>query len=295
MATTEAIYDEARQVASGRRQIHDRRGGIPAPAAAITFVVGGATPSDSPFLRRPDLLKSLILIWQTPPVPCLTCSPASLSVRHLKPRASTRRGMTRSMSWKLPCRKSSHRPRRTFPPAWLVDRLLRNMLTDVTGKHPPGGDLHRQNFSPPMAPTGRLGLVEFRGFEMPAGPRACLWRSNFCSVPSSRAVGTRRSRAKPVRWGTVLHDRFHVAALPVGRPAVSARGPQTSWLRDGPGMVSRRRPNSASPSAVRSKRKAYISKCAQALEPWHVLGETGAIGGTVRYTDQFRSSGFRSR
>ena len=164
-ASPPTVYEEARQSRLGadKFMIDGRHTGT---GGGNHVVVGGATPLDSPFLRRPDLLKSadpaLAAATRASPI----CSPACSSARPARRRASTRRGTTRSTSSRSRCRRSRRPATGDAPAPWLVDRLLRNLLIDVTG------NTHRAEICidklySPDGPTGRLGLVEFRGFEMP--------------------------------------------------------------------------------------------------------------------------------
>ena len=169
------------------------------------------------------------------------------------------------------------------PPPWLVDRLFRNLLADVTG------NTHRTEICidklySPDGPTGRLGLVEFRGFEMPPDARMSLAQQLLLRALIAR-FWREPQEGELVRWGTSAARPLHAAAFRLGGFPRRARRPATRRLRLRRGMVRRAVRVPLPASTARSSMRGVELELRQALEPWHVMGEEGAVGGTVRYVD----------
>ncbi|MDR3537335.1 MAG: transglutaminase family protein [Acetobacteraceae bacterium] len=274
---TQVLYEEARQVglATEKFNLDGRHVGT---GGGNHVVMGAATPEDSPFLRRPDLLKSLLGFWHNHPSLSFLFSGQFIGPTSQHPRVDEARQDSLA---ELEIAFSQIRAKEPVAP-WITDRLFRNILADMTG------NTHRTEFCidklyAPETSSGRRGLVEFRALEMP--PHARMSAAQMLLMRSAVAAFWERPyQHRLVHWGTRVHDDFMLPHY----VEQDFRGALEELDSLGHGL------DPAWFDAHLAFRFPHIGEIAlrgvelelrNALEPWHVLGEEPAGGGTVRYVD----------
>jgi uncharacterized protein (DUF2126 family)/transglutaminase-like putative cysteine protease len=274
---TELLYEQAYYARLGTEKfmIDGRHTGT---GGGNHVTIGGKTPSDSPVLRRPDLLRSLLTYWQHHPCLSYLFSSAFVGPTSQAPRIDEGR-MENLYELEI---AFSQIPENREVPFWLTDRLFRHLLTDITG------NTHRAEFCidklySPDSASGRLGIVEFRGFDMPPHYRMSLVQMLLIRALVAR-FWEKPYKHNLVRWGTELYDKFmlpHYNFIDMKDVVEDLQragyGFDISWFD---AFFEFRFPHYGTVQI------GDISiELRMAIEPWHVLGEEATSQGTSRYVD----------
>ena len=277
IANTTELYKSAREsrLASEKFMQDGRHTGT---GGGNHITLGGPTPADSPILRRPDILRSFVTYWQHHPSLSYLFSSAFVGPTSQAPRVDEGRD---ELLYELEIAFDQMPDGITDKP-WVVDRIMRNLLIDITG------NTHRAEFCidklySPASATGRLGILEFRGFEMPPHSRMALLQALL--IRSLVARFWQEPYKKPlVRWGTQLHDKFmlpHYVWQDVKEVVSDLQDHgfpfELDWLL--PFQEFR------FPHYGRVMIDVIELELRWAIEPWHVLGEEIGSFGTARYVD----------
>ena len=274
---TGGLYEDAFYTRLGTEKF-DADGSHTGTGGGNHIVMGAQTPAESPFLRRPDLLRSLIGYWHNHPSLSYLFSGKFVGPTSQAPRVDEGR---RDAGYELQI-AFQQIPEQGECPPWMVDRIFRHLLVDITG------NTHRAEFCidklfSPDSSTGRLGLVEFRAFEMPPH-----WQMSLTQQLLLRALVARfwenPYNTNLVDWDTSIHDRW---LLPhfiqqdfedvISETQDAGMPLDASWF--GPHFEFR------FPVIGEASVRGMYMELRDAIEPWYVLGEEPAGGATARYVD----------
>ena len=243
------------------------------------IVVGAGVVEDSPFLRRPDLLSSLLAFWQNHPSLSYLFSSMYIGPTSQSPRIDEAR-LDSLYELEIAMRELEKAKGKMSPAQ--VDRLFRNLLVDLTG------NTHRAEFCidklySPDGSRGKLGLLELRAFEMSPHPQMNLLQSLLIRAAIAH-FWEHPYRTKLIRWGTSLHDRFMLPHyLREDMRDVLEHFSQgeyefkPEWFE--PFFAFR------FPSCGTAQMGGITLELHMALEPWPVLGEEMNAGSVSRSVD----------
>ncbi|GAA2562557.1 transglutaminase family protein [Mycolicibacterium diernhoferi] len=279
-AQLEALYEQARlaRLSTESFGVDGTHGGT---GGGNHITLGGVTPAESPLLRRPDLLVSMLTYWQRHPALSYLFAGRFIGTTSQAPRVDE--GRAESLyELEIAFAEIARLSEEGAPHAWITDRALRHLLTDITG------NTHRAEFCidklySPDSPTGRLGLLELRGFEMPPHHQMAMVQSLLVRALISW-FWEQPLRAPLIRHGANLHGRYllpHFLIQDIADVAADLRAHgvqfETSWLDP---FTEFRFPRIG--TAVFDGVEIELRG---AIEPWNVLGEESTGSGTARYVD----------